>query len=74
MNKIKTLNLCIAGLGTVGSSVINSLTKNHQLIFQKINTDFNQAFVITTHNPEVASIGKKKYYLGNGSLSPTDKF
>ena len=43
-------------------------------LFKKINTDFNQAFVITTHNPEVASIGKKKYYLGNGSLSPTDKF
>jgi len=43
-------------------------------LFKKINTDFNQAFVITTHNPEVASIGKKKYYLGNGSISPTDKF
>ena len=43
-------------------------------LFKKINTDFNQAFVITTHNPEVASIGKKKYYLANGSLSPTDKF
>ncbi|MBC8345382.1 MAG: ABC transporter ATP-binding protein [Candidatus Marinimicrobia bacterium] len=43
-------------------------------LFKKINADFNQAFVITTHNPEVASIGKTKYYLENGSLSLTDKF
>ncbi len=40
MNKIKTLNLCIAGLGTVGSNVINSLIKNHQLIIQKTKTEF----------------------------------
>ena len=35
MNKIKTFNVCIAGLGTVGSAVIDSLTKNHQLILKK---------------------------------------
>jgi len=40
MNKIKTFKVCIAGLGTIGSSVINSFTKNHQLILQKINTEF----------------------------------
>ena len=40
MNKIKTLNVCIAGLGTVGSAVIDSLTKNHQLILKKISTEF----------------------------------
>ena len=32
MNNIKTLNVCIAGLGTVGSNVIDSLIKKHQLI------------------------------------------
>ncbi len=41
-------------------------------LFKKINTDFNQAFVITTHNPEVASIGNKQYYLENGTLSLSD--
>jgi ABC-type lipoprotein export system ATPase subunit len=43
-------------------------------LFKKINSDFNQAFVITTHNPEVAAIGKKKYYIENGILSLTDRF
>lgn len=41
-------------------------------LFQKINSDFNQAFVITTHNPEVATIGNKRYYLENGTLSFSD--
>ena len=41
-------------------------------LFQKINSDFNQAFVITTHNPDVATIGNKKYYLENGTLSLSD--
>ena len=41
MNNIKKLNLCIAGLGTVGSNVIDSLIKNHQFIIKKINTEFN---------------------------------
>ena len=40
MNKIKTFNLCIAGLGTVGSNVIDSLIKNHKTIIQKISTEF----------------------------------
>ena len=42
-------------------------------LFKKINTDFNQAFVITTHNPEVAAIGNKQFYLENGSLSFSDR-
>ena len=41
-------------------------------LFKQINTDFNQAFVITTHNPEVAAIGNKQFYLENGSLSFSD--
>lgn len=42
-------------------------------LFQQINTDFSQAFVITTHNPEVAAIGNVQCYLENGSLSFSDK-
>lgn len=42
-------------------------------LFKQINTDFNQAFVITTHNPEVAAIGNKQFYLENGSLSFSDR-
>ena len=41
-------------------------------LFQKINTDFKQTFVITTHNSEVASIGNKRYYLEKGTLSQLD--
>tara|TARA_B100000029_G_scaffold511349_1_gene605167 strand:+ start:544 stop:1857 length:1314 start_codon:yes stop_codon:yes gene_type:complete len=37
----KNLNISIAGLGNVGSSVVLSLTKNHQLILDKTNTNFN---------------------------------
>ena len=41
MNKLKKFNICIAGLGTVGSNVIYSLIENHQLIINKTNIDFN---------------------------------
>tara|TARA_B100000809_G_scaffold169625_1_gene166995 strand:- start:263 stop:940 length:678 start_codon:yes stop_codon:yes gene_type:complete len=35
----------------------------------QINKDFQQAIVLTTHNPQVARIGHKQYILENGSLS-----
>ena len=38
-------------------------------LFKQINDDFGQAFVIATHNPEVAAIGNVQCYLENGSLS-----
>ncbi|MFQ6676936.1 MAG: ABC transporter ATP-binding protein [Fidelibacterota bacterium] len=41
-------------------------------LFNKINKDFDQAFVITTHNPSVADIGHRKYILENETLSLTD--
>ena len=41
-------------------------------LFQKINTDFEQALVITNHNSEVASNGNKRYYLEKGTLSQLD--
>ena len=34
----------------------------------QINRDFNQSIVLTTHDPDVASIGDKKFKLENGSL------
>ena len=42
-------------------------------LFKKINKDFHQAFVITTHNPDVASIGNKQFYLSEGTLSFSDR-
>ncbi|MEE8335136.1 MAG: ABC transporter ATP-binding protein [Candidatus Neomarinimicrobiota bacterium] len=33
-----------------------------------LNKEFKQAFVLTTHNPDVAEIGHKKYKLENGDL------
>ena len=41
-------------------------------LFKKINKDYNQAFIITTHNPNVASMGKQKYNLDNNSLTQID--
>ena len=41
-------------------------------LFQKINNDFDQAFVITTHNPKVADIGNRRYVLENEKLNKID--
>ena len=38
-------------------------------LFKKINNDFKQAIIITTHNPDVAAIGNKKYNLDKSLLS-----
>ena len=35
----------------------------------KINKDFQQAIVLTTHNPKIARIGHRQFFLENGSLS-----
>ena len=35
----------------------------------KINNEFDQAIVLTTHNPEVADIGHKQFILEDGSLA-----
>ena len=42
-------------------------------LFKKINRDLNQAFVITTHNPDVSSIGNKQLYLSEVTLSFSDR-
>ena len=34
----------------------------------KINRDFNQSIVLTTHNPDVATFGHKQFKLENGFL------
>ena len=41
-------------------------------LFHKINDDFNQAFVITTHNPNVADIGNRRFVLENETLNLID--
>ena len=38
-------------------------------LLSEINKDFQQAIVLTTHNPYVARIGHRKFVLENGSLS-----
>ena len=35
----------------------------------KINKDFYQAIVLTTHNPKITRIGHKQFFLEDGSLS-----
>ena len=37
-------------------------------LFMEINKDFNQAIVLTPHNPKVAQIGHRKFNLKSGSL------
>ena len=44
----------------------NALTLIELLI--KVNKDFNQAIIITTHNPDVAKLGCKRFNLVNGFL------
>jgi len=41
-------------------------------LFNKINKDFDQSFVITTHNSNVAEIGNRRYILENETLSLID--
>ena len=40
-----------------------------QRVGSDISKDFEQSFVITTHNEDVASIGEKQYILDYGILS-----
>ena len=37
-------------------------------LLKKINIDFNQSIIITTHNPDVAKLGSSRYDLANGFL------
>ena len=55
--------------GNLDKSNSNKLIK----LFKKINNDFKQAIIITTHNPDVASIGNKKFNLDKSLLSLIDK-
>ena len=41
-------------------------------LFHKINDDFNQAIVITTHNPNVSDIGNRRFVLENETLNRID--
>ena len=43
-------------------------SKNLVDLLIKINKDFGQAIVLTTHNPDIASIGDRQFILENGSL------
>ena len=40
-------------------------------ILKRINIDFNQSIILTTHNPDVAKLGHSKYDLKNGVLKKT---
>ena len=37
-------------------------------LIKKINNDFNQSIILTTHNPDVAKLGYSRYDLKNGFL------
>ena len=37
-------------------------------LLSEINRDLNQSIILTTHNPDVAKLGNKKYQLEDGSL------
>tara|TARA_B100001559_G_C16500168_1_gene622923 strand:- start:1988 stop:2671 length:684 start_codon:yes stop_codon:yes gene_type:complete len=43
-------------------------SKRLMKLFKKINADFNQTFIITTHSPEVAKIGSRCLKMINGRL------
>ena len=43
-------------------------SKNLVDLLIKINRDFGQSIILTTHNPDIASIGDRQFILENGSL------
>ena len=43
-------------------------SKNLVDLLIKINKDFGQSIILTTHNPDIASIGHRQFILENGSL------
>ena len=43
-------------------------SKNLVDLLTKINKDFGQSIILTTHNPDIASIGDRQFILENGSL------
>ena len=43
-------------------------SKNLVDLLIKINKDFGQSIILTTHNPDIASIGDRQFILENGSL------
>ena len=43
-------------------------SKNLVDLLIKINKDFGQSIILTTHNPDIASIGDRRFVLENGSL------
>ena len=55
-----------------GDEPTGNLDKKNSLklidLLGQINRDFSQSIVLTTHDPDVASIGDKQYNLENGSL------
>jgi lipoprotein-releasing system ATP-binding protein len=38
-------------------------------LLMKINENYNQSIILTTHNPEISEIGHKKFNLVNGTLN-----
>ena len=44
-------------------------SKNLVDLLIKINKDFGQSIILTTHNPDIASIGDRQFILENGSLN-----
>ena len=41
-------------------------------LLKQINKDFNQSIILTTHNPDVALIGHRRFHLENGILHKKD--
>jgi len=64
MNK-PTLVLADEPTGSLDEKNANKLID----LLSKINKDFHQTIVLTTHNPKIARIGHKQFFLKNGSLS-----
>lgn len=42
-------------------------------LLREINKDYHQAIILTTHNPDVAKIGHRQFYLEHGHLIQQDE-
>ena len=72
IHKLHILNICIAGLGTIGSSVVENLTTNQKLIFKKTNVDFNILGISAKNKSKKRIFNIDKYHWYNNPLDLVD--
>ena len=61
MNNLQTINICIAGLGNVGSNLVSSIEKNNKLVKFKSSISFNILGVSASNKNKKRNFDLSKY-------------